>query len=434
MLRAWPGHGMNRPSSTGKPVSAAVIVGREMRETDTLHVLSDRVAKENERSRRRAEKRLANARERLALLTSMRSFGFWRWNRATDEVWASKRARRILGLEARTPLTRDMLLATVHPADRAKITHAIGATTCRSDTVEMELRIGQGVQTHWVTTKVCAYRDANGMILRVVGYVVDKSEGGAEAQFLRQRQITHLTRVAMLGALSGAIAHELQQPLTAVLCDAQAAQLLTSGVDFKVEDLREILSDIINDTKHAGQVIQRLRSLLMRGELELQRVQIEGLLDGVLALCRGTLTERRTQVELRIDAGLPGVMGDRVELQQVLLNLILNASESMINNAPADRRMEIDIAFDAGREAIRTSVLDCGKGIEDDQLEHIFEPFFTTKASGLGLGLAVSRSIVVAHKGRLWATKRSGRGAAFHFTLPIAQRAENNERCHGHAR
>ena len=132
--------------------------------------------------------------------------------------------------------------------------------------------------------------------------------------------------------------------------------------------------------------------------------------------------------------GYPRCQGDRVELQQVLLNLILNASESMSNNAPPDRRIEIDITLDAEHEAVRTSVLDCGKGIEEDQLERIFEPFFTTKASGLGLGLAVSQSIVVAHKGRLWATKRSGPGAAFHFTLPVAQLMENNERCSEHSR
>jgi two-component system, LuxR family, sensor kinase FixL len=270
----------------------------------------------------------------------------------------------------------------------------------------------------------------------VVGYVVDESKDKrAEAKSLnQQRQITHLTRVAMLGELSGAIAHELQQPLTAVLCNAQAAQLLAARADFKVEDLREILSDIINDNMHAGQVIQRLRSLLTRGELQLQRLEIGDLVGKVLALCRGTLAERRVQVDLRVDEGIPAVQGDRVELQQVLLNLILNASESMSNNAPPDRRIEIDIKLDAKREAVRISVLDCGKGIAGDQLEQIFEPFFTTKASGLGLGLAVSQSIVVAHKGRLWATTRPGPGAAFHFTLPVAQMTENNERCSEHGR
>ena len=299
----------------------------------------------------------------------------------------------------------------------------------------MELRIvGRDMQIHWITTKARAYRDANGMIVRVVGYVVDESkEKRTEAKFLiQQQQITHLTRVAMLGELSGAIAHELQQPLTAVLCNAQTAQLLAAGADFKVEDLREILSEIISDNMHAGQVIQRLRSLLMRGELQLQRLEIGDLVDKVLALCRGTLAQRRVQVDVRIDAGIPAVQGDRVELQQVLLNLILNASESMSNNAPPDRRIEIDIEFDTEREVVRTSVLDRGKGIEDDQLERIFEPFYTSKASGLGLGLAVSQSIVVAHKGRLWASKRSGPGAAFHFTLPTAAARVNIERYTGH--
>jgi two-component system sensor kinase FixL len=195
---------------------------------------------------------------------------------------------------------------------------------------------------------------------------------------------------------------------------------LASGADFKIEDLREILTDIINDNHHAGQLIQHLRALLMRGELQLQRLEIGDLMGKVLALCRGTLRERNVQVELRIAEGLPQVMGARVELQQVLLNLILNASDSMSGNAPPDRRIEIDIAFDAARSTVRTSVLDQGKGIEEDDLDRIFEPFFTTKASGLGLGLAVSRSIMTAHKGRLWATRRSGPGAAFHFTLPVA--------------
>jgi C4-dicarboxylate-specific signal transduction histidine kinase len=400
---------------------------------DTLHILGIRVAKEKERARRRAKKRLAEARERLALLSSTQSFGFWSWNRATDVACASKCARRILGLDARTPLTRDLLVATIHPSDRDKITRTIGATTSHNDTVEMELRVvGQGMH-HWITTKARAYRDANGAILRVVGYVVDESKDKrAEARRIQQQQqIAHLARVAMLGQLSGAIAHELQQPLAAILYNAEAAQLLAASADFKVDDLREILCAIINDNQHAGQVIQRLRSLLMRGELKIQRVEIGDLVGKALALCRGTLTKRCVQVDLRIDAGLPPIQGDHVELQQVLLNLILNASESMCDSAPSDRRIEIDVRLDVERQTVRTSVLDCGKGIKEDQLERVFEPFFTTKVSGMGLGLAVSQAIVVAHKGRLWATRRSGAGAAFHFTLPLAPMMESEERCNG---
>lgn len=372
------------------------------------------------------ERLLAEGEEQLALVSSISTLGFWNWDRSTDEVWASKHARSILGFDESALLTRDSLLAVIHPLDRAGMVKAIGSTG-HHHAVEMELRVvRQERDIGWITAKVCAYRDANGMLLRVIGCVIDDSQRKrAEAESLhQQQQITHLTRVAMLGELSTALAHELQQPLTAILCNAQAAQLLAAKVDFNGQDLREILADIVSEDKHAGQIIQRLRSLLTRGEVQLQHVEIVDLLRNVLTLCRGTLKERCVQIDLRIDAGIPDVLGDRVEIQQVLLNLILNASESMSGNAPSDRRIKIAITSDVEHDAVRISVVDCGKGIAADQLERVFEPFFTTKASGLGLGLAVCKSIVHAHKGRLWATNNSDRGAAFHFTLPVTTREE----------
>jgi signal transduction histidine kinase len=132
--------------------------------------------------------------------------------------------------------------------------------------------------------------------------------------------------------------------------------------------------------------------------------------------------ERNVQVNIRIDECIPAVLGDRVELQRVLLNLVLNASESMSAHPARDRRIEIVASLDADEGAVLTSVLDCGRGIDGDQIDHLFDPFFTAKEGGLGLELAISDSIIVAHTGRLWATNRSDRGAAFHFTLPITAR------------
>ncbi len=352
----------------------------------------------------------------------MRGLGFWSWDRATDEVWASGDARRILGLHARTPLSRDALLAAIHPMDRAGVVRAISATACHCDTGDMELRLApRAGEVRWITAKVRPYRDANGMLLRVIGYVVDSSRRRqAEAESLtQQQQITHLARVAMLGDLSGALAHELQQPLTSILCNAEAAQLLLAKAQFNVKELREILEDIAREDKRAGQIIQRLRSLLVRGELDVQRLRIADVLREVLTLARGALMERGVEVHSQIDEAVPAVLGDRVELQQVLLNLILNACEAMSANAAGDRSIAIVVALDDGDGAVRTSVVDRGRGIDRDQLEHIFEPFFTTKTSGLGLGLGVCHSIIGAHKGRLWATNNSDRGAAFHFTLPV---------------
>jgi two-component system, LuxR family, sensor kinase FixL len=183
--------------------------------------------------------------------------------------------------------------------------------------------------------------------------------------------------------------------------------------------LNEILQEIAGEDKHAGELIQRLRALLLRGEAHLQRIAIDDLLGDVLTLVRGTVRERNVQMRTRIDEFIPSIQGDRVELQQVFLNLILNACESMSANPARDRRIEIVAELDAAHGVIQTSVLDCGRGIDPDKLEQVFEPFFTTKEQGLGLGLSICRSIIAAHGGRLWATNRSDRGAAFHFTLPV---------------
>jgi len=370
-----------------------------------------------------ADKLLAELHDRLAMVSSIDGLGLWSWDAASDGVWASEPARSILGLGEYDLLTRDSLLARVHPADLPRVLQAIGSTTRTGDVAQLELRVaGRSGEIRWITAKSATRRDARGAIVRVTGCVIDDSQRKrAEAELAKQQQqITHLTRVAMLGELSGALAHELQQPLTAILCNAQAAQILTAKGNLNVTELREILQDIVTDDKHAGQIIHHLRALLMRGEMHFHRQDIAELLDGVLSLSRGTLTERKVELATRIEEGIPAILGDRVELQQVLLNLLLNASESMSQNAMADRRIEIVAAFDADQRAVRTSVFDRGRGIDPERLERVFDPFVTTKESGLGLGLAVCRSIIVAHHGRLWAENRADRGAVFHFMLPIA--------------
>lgn len=396
----------------------------ETEQTSQVDAVAHSIAK-GRRARPSYVRRVARAQERLALLASTKTLGFWTWHRATDVVWASKHARGVLGLPARGLLTRDTLLAAIHPLDCAAAVSAIGRTTSHTDTVEMELRVvSEEHASRWVTAKASAYRDARGMISRVVGYVIDDTQRKrAEAESLeQQRQVRHLARVAMMGELSGALAHELQQPLTAILCNAQAGQLLAAQEPPNAEELREIFSEIIRDDKHAGEVIHHLRSHLMRGEMQLECLDLGEVVRDVLTLVRGTLTRHSVQLDAHI-GGVPIVQGVRVEVQQLLLNLILNASDAMNSNAAEDRRIEIVAALDQHSGFVRTSVLDGGRGIGHDQLERIFEPFVTTKKGGLGLGLAVCRSIISAHKGRLWATNRADGGAAFHFTLPIATTA-----------
>jgi two-component system, LuxR family, sensor kinase FixL len=383
------------------------------------------------RRRTRSEHESALSEERLSLISSMSSFGFWSWDATNDIAWVSKHSRAILGLSEDIPLSGQSLLAAIHPEDRPSVLQAINSTP-RPNTIEMELRVaGPRGETRWITAKASAYFGPKGVLSRVAGYIVDDSQRKRTAQDLLklQEKLTHLSRVALLGELSGALAHELQQPLTAILCNAHSAQLLTKSASFNLEELREILQEIVNDDKNAGQIIQRLRALLIRGETQFDHLAVRELVGDVLTLARGTLRERNVQVNTRIAEGIPWVKGDRVELQQVLLNLVLNACESMSANPARDRRVEIVVDLDDDDEsAVLISVLDCGSGIAVEQLERVFEPFFSTKAGGLGLGLAISHSIIEAHGGRLWATNRSDRGAAFHFTLPIMTGTQNYER------
>lgn len=376
---------------------------------------------EGRRRRLNADRLLAEHHEQLALISSMSSFGFWSWDAASDKVWASQQTRRILALAEHEPLTGPALLACVHPDDRPDVLRAINLPS-HPNTLEMELRIaGPDGETRWITAKASSYCGAKGTVSRVAGYVVDDSQRKRSAADLLklQAKLTHLSRVALLGELSGALAHELQQPLTAILCNANTAQLLTKRAGFNLEELQEILQEIVNDDRNAGQIIQRLRALLMRGETQFDQVEVRELLADVMVLARGTLRERNIQVNTRIDEEMPMVKGDRVELQQVLLNLVLNACDSMSDNPARDRRMEVVVDLSDDSHAVRISVLDCGNGLDAEQLDRVFDPFFTTKVGGLGLGLAISHSIITAHGGRLWATNRSDRGAAFHFTLPI---------------
>jgi C4-dicarboxylate-specific signal transduction histidine kinase len=388
------------------------------------------------RRRTHAEALAAEAEERLAVISTMQGFGFWSWDAATGDIWASAHVRGVMGMEEGVALSRDTLLAAVHPADRARVLPAIAAARGSDGSMAMELRVVRhDREVRWISTKAHVFRDRRGAIRRMSGCVMEDSNHNRAAAELKklQQKLTHLTRVALLGELSGALAHELQQPLTAILCNTQAAQLMIAREPLDLHELREILQEIVSDDRRAGQVIHSLRALLLRGETKFQRVDIAKMVGDVMTLARGALMERNVQVNLRIDEDVPAVNGDPIELQQVLLNLVLNACESLKDNPTRDRRVEVVAALDDEPGAVRISVLDCGRGIDSDQLERVFDPFFTTKDSGLGLGLAICHSISVAHGGRLWATNRADRGAAFHFTLPAATREEIHERNRAHS-
>ncbi len=220
----------------------------------------------------------------------------------------------------------------------------------------------------------------------------------------------------MLGELSGSLAHELNQPLTAILSNAQAAQRFLAQSPPRIDKLAEILTDIVKSDHRAEAVIQRLRSLLRKEESQRHPLDINEVVEESIRLMRSDLLSRQVEVSTDLADALPAVSGDRNQLQQVLLNFVINGCDAM-DGQEVDRRLLVRTQMTVHGN-VEVSVVDRGAGIPVANLESIFEPFVTTKASGMGLGLAICKSIVEAHGGRLWATNNADGGATLHCELP----------------
>jgi signal transduction histidine kinase len=229
-------------------------------------------------------------------------------------------------------------------------------------------------------------------------------------------QLTHLSRVAMLGEMSGGLAHELNQPLTAILSNAQAAHAFITRKEIDDAELLEILRDIIAAEQRAGGVISRLRALFKRGEARMQRLDANQLVREVMSLANGDLATRSIAATPHLAPDLPAINGDRIQLEQVMLNLVMNAAEAMAAVTGRERKLTVRTTVLDGHVCI--SFADHGPGFAADMHEKLFESYYTTKPQGLGLGLSISRSIIAAHGGRLWGVGEPGRGATFHIALP----------------
>ncbi len=246
-----------------------------------------------------------------------------------------------------------------------------------------------------------------------------RKQAETDARSQRQ-QLAHLGRAAVLGQLSGALAHELNQPLTSIRGNAEAGLRLLANDEHDLAEIREILGDIVRDDERAVQVIQRLRGLLRKGEIQAQPVDLDAIVRQVLDITRSEIISRNVSVETALDLRGALVMADRVQIQQVLLNLVINACEAMEGVPPCERKLRIATGTGPGGNRVQLNVQDVGCGITAGDLERIFEPFVTTKKEGLGLGLAICRSIVHAHDGHLWADNVAQGGAILHLSLPVA--------------
>jgi C4-dicarboxylate-specific signal transduction histidine kinase len=377
--------------------------------------------------RRKAERLLREGEVRMALAVEAAEAGLWRWNAATDRFWMTEYCRTIMAIAPDLDYSLGAAIAMVHPDDLQPITDSVRKARETGALFEVQFRItiGEG-QKRWVRCRGRPEHDAQGTLLRMSGTMVDISERMTmQAEIELQRQsLIHLTRVGAIGELSGALAHELNQPLTAILSNAQAIQRMIRRDPINIEELRGAIADIIEDDSRAGDVIRHLRTLLKKEVTQRQPVDMASLVGKVIGLARNELVTRHVMPVIQMPEEASQVLGDTVQLQQLLLNLILNAVEAIASAGTQNGILMItgQVVTIADENLYNISVSDTGPGIKPEIMEKLFEPFFSTKKQGLGLGLSISHAIVTGHGGSIRAETNLWGGATFHIFLPLAPR------------
>ncbi len=340
------------------------------------------------------------------------------WSKSPDGSadFLNHRFREYTGLSVEDGLGWGWMKNAVHPEDRAEEEWRTAFAGGRPFEKEARLRRADGTY-RWFLLRAVPQRDEQGRVVKWYGTTTDIDDRKRAEDELRQAQedLARVTRVVAMGELAAAIAHEVNQPLTAIVTNGQFCLRWLDGAASNPDELRAAITEIVNDGTRASTVISRIRGLLKKRAPNRTEIDINQIIQDATMPLRNEFTRNRLFLRTELAANLPRVLGDPVLLQQVLINLIMNAIEAM--STSPDGRREILIRSARNADGILVQVQDSGPGIEPEAANHIFEPFFTTKAKGIGMGLSISYSIIESHGGQL-SLESASQGALFQFTLP----------------
>jgi C4-dicarboxylate-specific signal transduction histidine kinase len=391
------------------------------------HRRAEAALRESERQLRKARDELeTKVTERTAELQRSEAYlaeaqrlshtGSFGWEVSSGKLDWSEETFRIFERDPAHQPTVDFVLQRTHPQDRAVVQQTIDRARQYRRALDFEHRLlttdGQVKHVHIVGHPAF---DEAGNLVEFVGSVMDVTERCRADQ--ERQAIAHVNRITTMGQLTASIAHEVNQPLAGAVSSAHAALHWLEAQPPNLEETRQSLAAIITDGNRAAEILQRIRNLVKRAPSRNDQLDINEPILEVIALARSEAQRNGVSLQTRLAPDLPLVEGDRVQLQQVMLNLILNAVEALSGVSEGSRDLLIS-SEDGGADGVRVAVQDSGPGLIPESVDRLFEAFYTTKPTGMGMGLAICRSIIEAHGGRLWATANEPRGAVFQFSLP----------------
>jgi len=376
--------------------------------------------------RRLAEDKLKRKDKMLEDAQKIAHLGSWEWNTLTNELKWSNEVFQIFGLSSQSfDATYEAFLESVHPDDREEVKTAVNRSLADPSVdynIMHRIKRSDGSERIVRERAKVTLDDNTGKASRMIGTVQDITDirnMGREAERLRA-ELSRMDRINIMGVLTAGISHEINQPLAAILSNAQAALRFMTNDPQNLEEVKEALHDIISDDKRAGEMVHSIRAFVGRYDVKREEVDLNQTVREVLTLIKSEAIHRKVAISKNLQADIPPVYGDRIQIQQVILNLVMNALEALIGHHVSTPEVIVSTRFGDNKDVI-LSVSDSGPGIEPDQLKSIFDSFETTKKEGLEIGLSICRTIAEKHGGRIWAENRPEGGAIFFLSLPWSE-------------